>query len=298
MKELRVPITAAILAGLAIAVPATFAASSADSAPRRVLSTANIFGAGSTLPPAPGGGGGGTLPPGWRLEPGSGVVTFPSVTGRVNPIQGVTPDNGPEGDRVGPTNVESWLGISGIVHAKNGMFLAGVFLGDAAPATSAPPRIDFTDREAFDTLTPAIGQTFLIGDGKGRKYVPPAGATRLYVGFADAAGYQGRPGWYGNNAGQLEVVAAGVSASLDATPPQVFGASNRAVKAPRGKKSVRVRYFVRASDEVDGTVPIECAPASGTSFRLGRTSVTCSATDFSGNKREAQFTVMVKRRGR
>jgi AAA ATPase domain len=74
-----------------------------------------------------------------------------------------------ESDRAGP----AWRGVR---HA------------DVRPA---PPRLDFTDRERFDTLAPAMGQTFLIGDGKGRRFVVPANATRLYVGFADAAGYQG-----------------------------------------------------------------------------------------------------------
>lgn len=300
MKGLRVPITAAMLAGLAIAVPATFAAGSADSAPRRVLSTANIFGAGSSLAPAPGGGGGGTLPPGWRLAPGERFVTFPSVTGAVTPINGLYAENGPQGDGAGPTNVESWLGISGIVHAKNGMFLVGVFLGDRATASTAPPRLDFTDRDRFDTLAPAIGQTFLIGDGNGRKYIVPANATRVYLGFADAAGYQGRPGWYGNNAGHLEVVASGVldgpGLALDQTPPQLFGIQNRTVTAPKGKTAARVSFFVRGADAVDGSLTATCMPSSGSFFKLGRSRVACSATDTSGNTRKVHFTVTVKRR--
>jgi hypothetical protein len=94
------------------------------------------------------------------------------------------------------------------------MFLVGVFLTDSPPSKPAPPRLDFTTRE-FDLLAPRIGQTFLIGDGKGHKYRVPSGATRLFVGFADAFGYQGAPGWYENNAGNLTVTAAipGPSAS-------------------------------------------------------------------------------------
>ena len=54
-------------------------------------------------------------------------------------------------------------------------------------------------------LAPALGQTFLIGDGKGHKYDVPPEATRLYLGFADSHLYQGPPGWYDNNGGELEV---------------------------------------------------------------------------------------------
>jgi hypothetical protein len=65
--------------------------------------------------------------------------------------------------------------------------------------------MDFTKRDRFRTLAPRIGQTFLIGNGKGRSYQVPGGASRLYVGFADGYLYVGEPGWYGNNAGGLSV---------------------------------------------------------------------------------------------
>ena len=174
--------------------------------PATVPAQANIFGAGSAHPPAPAGGGAGLRPVRWAL-PGGGQrsVTFPSVTGRVNPIAGTTADNGPSGDREGPTDVESWRGISGIVHRRNGMFLTGVFLAAGKPARPAPPRLDFTRRERMRSLAPRIGQTFLVGDGAGRRFEVPARATRLYLGFADGYLYVGPPGWYGNNAGELSV---------------------------------------------------------------------------------------------
>jgi hypothetical protein len=178
-------------------------------ATKTVFGRANIFGAGFQTAPQPGGGGGGTLPPFWRLPAGENrIVTFPSITGEVNPIVGGAPYNGPGGDGVGPTDVKSLRGISGIVDRKNGMFLVGVFLGIGTPKRPAPARLDFTDAEQFDVLEPKLGQTFLIGDGKDRSYRVPTGATRLFVGFADAFLYQGLPGWYGNNAGRLQVTVA------------------------------------------------------------------------------------------
>lgn len=171
-----------------------------------VPARANIFGAGQAEPPDPGGGGAGELPPMVPLPPGAKrIVTFPSVTGRVNPIMDYDDWNGPAGDGVGGTNVESFGGISGIVHAANGMFLVGVFLRDGWPASPEPSRLDFTNGMPANPLAPALGQTFLIGDGKGHKYHVPPEATRLYLGFADSYLYQGPPGWYDNNAGELEV---------------------------------------------------------------------------------------------
>jgi hypothetical protein len=173
-----------------------------------VPGTANIYGAGRAFPPSPGGGGGGDFPVVWELSPDARFVTFPSATGEVISVVGNSVPNGPAGDKAGSTKVESFGGISGIVDRHNGMFLVGVFLTDEEPADPAPAVLDFTDKEQFSVLAPKIAQTFFIGDGKGRRYEVPSGATRLYLGFADAAAYNGPPGWYGNNAGQLQVTVA------------------------------------------------------------------------------------------
>jgi hypothetical protein len=174
-----------------------------------VPATANIFGAGRDQAPAPGGGGAGTVPPVWELPSGSTIVTFPCATGEVTPFSGQSLRNGPAGDTRGAggesTDVTSYQGISGIVNRGNGMFLVGVFLTDDPPADPAPERLDFSDNEDFDLLEPLIGQTFFIGDGGGRRFAVPDTATRLFLGFADAFLYQGAPGYYGNNSGELEV---------------------------------------------------------------------------------------------
>jgi len=42
-------------------------------------------------------------------------------------------------------------------------------------------------------------------------------------------------------------------------------------------------------------LPVACTPRSGSFFKLGRTKVICSASDSSGNMRQAGFIVTVKR---
>ncbi len=133
------------------------------------------------------------------------VVRFTKVVGRVNPINWNDDWNGAGGDHVGPTDVTSYQGISGIVHRRNGMFLVGVFLTEARPSGKAPPRLDFSDRERISHLAPRIAQTFLIGNGEGRTFRVPPTASRLLLGFADGFLYEGAPGWYDNNSGGLVV---------------------------------------------------------------------------------------------
>lgn len=175
--------------------------------------TANIFAAGRSpfgiISAGPGGGGAGTLPPGWRLPPGSDrVVTFPSVTGRINPWVDYPYKNGPAGDHRHDTDVESLEGISGIVADRNGSFLVGVFLTEERPSDPAPPRLDVSKPPPSDLVTPLIGQVFLIGNGKGYRFAVPRGATRLFLGTADAMLWQGPPGFYGNNSGRFKATIA------------------------------------------------------------------------------------------
>ena len=82
---------------------------------------------------------------------------------------------------------------------------------------------------------------------------------------------------------------------FDVTAPTVNGAVRKTVQAPKKAKRARVTYTVTAKDTVDGAVPVVCKPRSGSFFKLGRTSVVCSASDKSGNTARATFVVTVKR---
>jgi HYR domain len=82
---------------------------------------------------------------------------------------------------------------------------------------------------------------------------------------------------------------------FDLMPPVLSGAVSKTVRAPKGAKRVRVRYPLKAQDAVGGTVRVECKPRSGSYFKLGRTKVSCSATDTSANTSRARFTITVRR---
>jgi hypothetical protein len=54
-----------------------------------------------------------------------------------------------------------------------------------------------------------------------------------------------------------------------------------------------VDYAASATDEVDGPIAPSCSPASGTTFPIGATTVTCTATDAHGNAASGSFNVLV-----
>jgi HYR domain len=81
---------------------------------------------------------------------------------------------------------------------------------------------------------------------------------------------------------------------FDVTAPILTGATNKTAKARKGAKSVRVTYNVTARDAVDGEIAAACLPTSGSRFKVGRTLVTCSASDTSANTGTAQFRVTAR----
>jgi hypothetical protein len=172
----------------------------------------NIYGAGHSTPPAPGGGSAGTLPPSFTFAAGSGkVLTFSSVTGTAT-LTTAFGFFGPDGNTSFAMNLGSYGGISGI-KSDASSFLAGVFLEPAQPLDPAPAVLNFTSAglgTSFATLSPLIDQMFYIGDGltgtgsgSQQQFYVPATATALYLGFPDGSGYQGLPGQYQDNGGTL-----------------------------------------------------------------------------------------------
>ena len=161
---------------------------------------------------------GGLLPVQVSLLGGSGrYIEFPSVLGTSQAGIG-WPEVGADGGNlpnVGGTNIFSADGISGIEHNRF-LFMTGVFLNDTSPTLmQEPPRLDFADIGSnFSELSPALAQSFFIGDGRTdlgglQRFYIPDDATRLFLGFADAYvfGWPNGlpPGAYADNTGGLRV---------------------------------------------------------------------------------------------
>jgi hypothetical protein len=227
-----------LIAALGIATMITLVdRASAESVSAAVIDAkSNLFGAGRSSVPDPGGQGGGILPLGFGLSAGANrVLRIDSVTGAVSYNNAVGDPNrgqfnGPDGGYVDyppantdgfNTDINSYGGISGLqlIEAASAnrrvMFLAGVFLNDTEPSGTAPARLDFSSTALgtnFASLSPSLNQAFFIGDGltgsgsgSTQLFFIPDAATRLFLGFIDGADFQGDPTFYSNNDGSFTV---------------------------------------------------------------------------------------------
>ena len=84
-----------------------------------------------------------------------------------------------------------------------------------------------------------------------------------------------------------------VEVAADTTPPTLIVPVGVAADATSASGAVVV-FDVSATDTVDPAPIVTCTPASGALFPIGETTVTCTATDASGNVATASFVVHVR----
>jgi len=82
---------------------------------------------------------------------------------------------------------------------------------------------------------------------------------------------------------------------VDTTPPVISGMPSDTKVTATSAQGATVTYIAptTAKDLVDGNVPVQCSPTSGSAFLLGDTIVTCTSTDKRGNRATATFKVSV-----
>jgi len=160
------------------------------------------------------------------------ILTFSSVTGLVGCNFVIT--NGPD-EPCWPgvnTTVTSYGGLSGIDVYHNNMFLVGVFLDANEPSGPGPAVLSYNYgtpgslSTSDPSFSPVLDQVFFIGDGltetgTGQEQIfhVPAGADRLYLGFADS--FDSVPSYYADNVGSLTATFS--ITSTTATPEPAYG---------------------------------------------------------------------------
>jgi HYR domain len=144
--------------------------------------------------------------------------------------------------------------------------------GSLTPVTFAASAYDAVDGNRPVTCKTAGGTVYASGSSF------PVGTTTLTCSATDKAGNVG-------TSDPFNVVVTDTTAPVVTTPANVVV----------GNDAANVTYAnATATDLVDGTVAANCKPASGSTFALGTTTVTCSATDAAGNTGTNTFTVEVQ----
>lgn len=126
---------------------------------------------------------------------------------------------------------------------------------------------DIVDGNVTPVCTPRSGSMFAIGDS-----TVTCRAT--------------------DNAGNATTSAFKVTVQHN-TPPVLTLPANQALEAT-GSNGAVVSFTVTANSDVEGPIIPVCTPASGSTFPLGTTAVTCRATDDAGNSSTDKFTVLVQ----
>jgi len=202
----------------------------AQTFPLTVPGTTNIWYAGSpssVVPPTSnctvsGIRGDGTKPPYVNIPAGTASMQF-NVVGTGPSGVGATPGTTSDGIGGQVTSINAAAGMSGISVPRM-IPLVGVFLDDSDPNGQVPPATLTYGTGAGQTpldqasYSPLLRQVFFIGDGytsiyqqpysgTQQTFVVPAGATRLFVGFPDGAGYTGINRCYLDNSGSATISA-------------------------------------------------------------------------------------------
>jgi hypothetical protein len=153
------------------------------------------------------------------------------------------------------------LTVPGTIHANASSASGGV-------VTYTVSATDAVSGAAAVTCDPPSGSTFPIGTTTVQCYAKDASFN---IGF-----------------GSFDVIV-----TFDVTPPTLSLPTNITAEATSASGRV-VTYSVAAIDDVDGPVPVTCDHASGSTFPIALTTVTCTASDSHGNVASGSFTVLIR----
>jgi beta-lactamase superfamily II metal-dependent hydrolase/predicted extracellular nuclease len=145
-----------------------------------------------------------------------------------------------------------------------------------APVLSAPSQVTTPATTAAGALVTFTASAIDLVDGGRPVSCVPASGSVFALGTTAVA----------CSTADLRGNAASASFNVLVTPknpkpPKVTAPKNIRVEAT-GPTGAVVTFVASATDPFDGTLPVTCAPASGSMFPLGATLVTCSATNSSG----------------
>ncbi len=198
------------------------------------------------------------------------TLTAPTLPG-TGYIYRVTFERSPSTGTTGTTLAQLVLSVSGDTPANTPPVLSlpsdlGVEADHAGGWIAA---FDATASDAEDDPDPAVTCSPAPGD------LVPLGDTTVSCSATDSGGLTA--------SGSFDVHVT------DTTPPDLSDMPDLTVTATSPAGSIVSWPHPVATDVVDPAPAVNCDPASGSVFPVGRTTVTCTATDVSGNQGSTEF---------
>jgi len=141
-------------------------------------------------------------------------------------------------------------------------------------ATKAGSVVNFNTPIATDNIGVISGPMCSPSSGT----IFPIGKSTVLCSALDAAGNVG--------------TASFTVSVVDTQAPRVITPSDQ-IYTTSNLKGVIVTFTVSASDDVDGSLAVNCDPSSGSTFPVGSTLVLCRSSDAAGNTGYASFYVTV-----
>jgi hypothetical protein len=220
-----------------------------------------------------------TLPANWgassnnTMSPDTATATVTFASGAAGTLSGTATFTGTAGSLVRSDTVTVSATVQNCDSTPPTLNLPSAMTIEATSSAGATVSYAATADDANPahpsvTCSPASGSTF------------PIGISTVNCSATDAAG---------NSANGSFTVTVG-----DTTGP-VLGAPSDVTAEASGASGAVVTYTSpTATDAVDGVRSVSCLPASGSTFSLGTTVVTCTASDTRENSTESAFSVTVE----
>ena len=218
--------------------------------------------------------------------PSGAVVTFAAATASDIVDGSLTPTCSASSGSTVPVGTTQVTCTAKDSHGNSGSDSFGVTVQDTTPPSvtvPSPITVDATGPQtpvtfsasASDVVSTSITPSCSPSSGSAF----PVGTTTVTCTATDGSG---------NSASKSFTVTV-----KDTVKPVVTVPGGMTAEAT-GPAGAPVDYSASATDNVDGSITPSCSPSSGSTFPLGATTVTCTATDSSGNKASASFGVTVQ----
>jgi HYR domain len=158
--------------------------------------------------------------------------------------------------------------------------------GNTIPGTGSQGAVVQYSASASDFVDALLGVTVTVSCSINGQAVPASSTTRVFP-YGTTEITCVATDSHGNIAGSTFSIVV-----VDTTPPVVTVAGNVTLEASTLAGTPHV-FSATALDNADGAVNAVCTPASGSTFKIGATTVTCVAQDAAGNGSTASFVVSV-----